>query len=50
MGNHIRITTYAVNAQSVGNSGNVDINIPNSLIVATPNKNNDISANIFKAM
>ena len=47
MRNGSQISTTAGGAGAGGNGGNIDINIPNGFIVATPNQNNDITANAF---
>lgn len=48
MGNGSQISTNAGTAQTGGNGGNITINTPNGFIVATPNHNNDITANAFE--
>ena len=45
--NGSQISTTAGTAQQGGDGGNIIINAPNSLIVAIPNENSDITANAF---
>ncbi|MBD2297454.1 filamentous hemagglutinin N-terminal domain-containing protein [Nostoc sp. FACHB-190] len=42
-----QISTNAGTANAPGNGGNITINAPNGFIVATPQGNNDITANAF---
>ncbi|MBD2497451.1 S-layer family protein [Nostoc sp. FACHB-280] len=42
-----QISTNAGTARTPGNGGNITINAPNGFIVATPQGNNDITANAF---
>jgi filamentous hemagglutinin family protein len=42
-----QISTNAGTAQAPGNGGNITINAPNGFLVATPQGNNDITANAF---
>ncbi len=42
-----QISTNAGKAQQIGDSGNININIPNGFIVAVPSENSDITANAF---
>jgi filamentous hemagglutinin family protein len=43
-----KISTNAGTAQASGNGGNITINAPKGFIVASPNENNDITANAFQ--
>ncbi|MCP6760154.1 MAG: filamentous hemagglutinin N-terminal domain-containing protein [Fischerella sp. CENA71] len=43
-----QISSTAGTAQQDGNGGNITINAPKGFIVASPNENNDITANAFK--
>jgi filamentous hemagglutinin family protein len=43
-----KISTNAGTAQQNGNGGNMTINAPKGFIVASPNENNDITANAFQ--
>ena len=45
MRNTSRISSTAAIQNATGNDGNININIPDGFIVATPNQNNDITAN-----
>jgi len=42
-----QITTNAGTANAPGNGGNITINAPNGFLIATPQENNDITANAF---
>ncbi|GAB1542493.1 hypothetical protein NUACC21_51670 [Scytonema sp. NUACC21] len=42
-----QISTNAGKVQSIGNGGNIFINVPNGFIVAKPTENSDITANAF---
>ena len=48
MRNDSIISTNAGTAQRGGNGGNITINTPNGFIAASPNQNNDITANAFE--
>ena len=48
MRNNSQISSNAGLEEQPGNGGNIDINIPDGFVVATHDRNNDISANAFE--
>ena len=48
MRNGSQISSTSGSRSATGDGGNININSPNGFIVATPNQNNDITANAFQ--